>query len=284
MARWVRSLSIGLAALVLLPSPAASAKPAGRAAKAEQSSKRRADRRAKKARGADTRPLSVGSPTDGRLENGVELEPSQALALKRPKGPRWGIDQLVSLLERGAQRVHSRFPGSVLLVGDLSRRGGGDLGGHRSHESGRDADVGFYFVDRAGKPVESRRFRAVDWRGRAADDPSLSFDDARNWALVEAWVTDPSARIEHIFVAKPIRARLLAHARKKGVYLPVLHRASIALKQPSRGLPHDDHFHVRIACPRSQRAVCVAEPPKQSRSQARRALVDQPKGRKNGRQ
>lgn len=227
------------------------------------------------------RPLSVGSPTDGRLENGVELAgASGVLRLKRPKGPRWGIGELVEMLERAAKRVERRFPGSVLLVGDLSRRAGGDLGGHRSHESGRDADVGFYFVDAQGKPVESGRFRAVDWRGRAAGDASLRFDDARNWALVEAWVTDPRARVEHIFVAKPIRARLLAHARKKGVYLPVLHRASIAMKQPSRGLSHDDHFHVRIACPRSQRGVCMADPPKRESSE-RRALVDGAKRRKN---
>lgn len=228
------------------------------------------------------RPLSVGSPSDGRLENGVELTPTAMIKLKRPRGPRWGTDHLVDMLERGAQRVESRFPGSVLLVGDLSARSGGDIGGHRSHESGRDADVGFYFVDAKGKPVESGRFRTVDWRGRASDDPSLRFDDARNWALIEAWLTDPRARIEHIFVAKPIRARLLAHARQRGVYLPVLHRASIALKQPSRGLPHDDHFHVRVACPRSQRDVCLADPPKRA-SRERRALVDRPKGRKNKR-
>jgi penicillin-insensitive murein endopeptidase len=142
--------------------------------------------------------------------------------------------------------------------------------------------VGFYFVDKKGRPAPVRRFRAVDWRGRAADDRSLRFDDARNWALVEAWMTDPRARVEHVFVAKPIRARLLAHARSKGVYLPVLHRASIALKQPSRGLAHDDHFHVRIACPRSQRGVCLADPPKRE-SRERRALVGRGKRGKNER-
>jgi penicillin-insensitive murein DD-endopeptidase len=230
---------------------------------------------------AESKPRSIGTPTEGRLENGVELPQSSSLKLKRPSGPRWGLAELVGLLERGAKRVELRFPGSVLLVGDLSRRGGGDVAGHRSHESGRDADVAFYFVDALGRPVESRHFRAVDRRGRALDAPSLSFDDARNWALVEAWITDPNARVEHIFVATPIRARLLAHARKRGVYLPVLHRASLALKQPSRGLPHDDHFHVRIACPKSQRGACLASPPDRL-PLARRALVHQPKGRNNG--
>jgi penicillin-insensitive murein DD-endopeptidase len=254
-------------------------------ASAAERANSRAQDRAKSVRprapAPESRPKSIGSPSDGRLENGVELTQSGVLKLKRPGGPRWGLGELVGLLERGARRVEKRFPGSVLLVGDLSRRRGGDVGGHRSHESGRDADVGFYFVDARGKQAETRRFRAVDWRGRAVDAPALRFDDARNWALVEAWITDSGPRVEHIFVAKPIRARLLAYARKQGAYLPVLHRASIVLKQPSRGLPHDDHFHLRIACPRSQRGVCLAEPPPPS-SLARRALVDRPKGRKNG--
>jgi penicillin-insensitive murein DD-endopeptidase len=227
-------------------------------------------------------PRSLGAPTQGRLADGVELTASAGLRLMRPKGPRWGTAELIDLIERGARRVGERFPGSVLLVGDLSSRHGGDLAGHRSHESGRDADIGFYFVDAQGRAVQNHRFHAVDWRGRAVSAPELRFDDARNWALVEAFMTDPRARVQHIFVAEPIRARLLAHARSKGVYLPVLHRASIALKQPSRGLPHDDHFHVRVACPPRQADACIAEPPRGGEApEARALLVKRAKGRKN---
>src|SRR5690349_10977335 len=84
---------------------------------------------------------SVGAPNDGALVGGVPLEPSAELRLRWPDGPRWALPSLVSMLERAAQRVGRRFPGSVLLVGDLSRREGGALPGHASHESGRDADV-----------------------------------------------------------------------------------------------------------------------------------------------
>ena len=211
--------------------------------------------------GKDRPSLSVGSPTSGRLERGVRLRAARKkLALKNPRGAVWGLPQLVKMLERGARKVSKRYPGSVLLVGDLSKRGGGRLGGHRSHTSGRDADVGFYFVDKKGEPVATKRFRRVQWDGKAVDAKHLTFDDARNWALVQAWVTDPQARVQHIFVAKPLRQRLLQYARKRGVYLPVLHRAAVAMKQPTRGLVHDDHFHLRIRCPRSQRDVCVSEP------------------------
>jgi penicillin-insensitive murein DD-endopeptidase len=204
--------------------------------------------------------LSVGSPTDGRLEGGIELVSGEGLRLKRPGRARWGLPQLVSLLERGARRVAERHPGSLLLIGDLSRRGGGDLGHHRSHESGRDADVAFYFTDRRGAPVELERFQAVGRDGKTAGPRRLTFDDARNWTLIQAWLTHPRVRVQHIFVAAPLRQRLLRHARERGVSLPLLHRAALALKEPTDGLLHDDHYHVRIACPPRQRGVCVAEP------------------------
>src|SRR5262245_38448216 len=86
---------------------------------------------------------SIGSPTDGRLEGGIVLAPRRELKLKNPQGARWGLPALVGLLERSAERIAQRFPGSTLVVGDLSRKQGGEIAGHRSHESGRDADVGF---------------------------------------------------------------------------------------------------------------------------------------------
>ena len=206
---------------------------------------------------------SIGSPTDGRLEGGIPLAPSRELRLKNPQGARWGLPALVALLERSADRLAQRFHGSVVVVGDLSRRRGGDIAGHKSHESGRDADVGFFFLGAKGEQIPSAQFHVVDADGIAVDDRSLRFDDARNWALVEAWVTDPRARVEHIFVADALRARLLKAARERGTYRPVLNRAAIALKQPTTGQAHDDHFHVRIACPRRSagpQGECVLDP------------------------
>lgn len=221
--------------------------------------------------------LSFGSPTNGRLEGGIEIAGREGLRLKQPTSARWGLPQLVSLLERGARRVRGRHPGSVLLVGDLSRRGGGDLTRHRSHESGRDADVGFYFVDQRGRPAEISRFRAVDLQGRAVGERKLTFDTVRNWTLIQTWLTDPEVRVQHIFVAAPLRQKLLRFARERGVSLPLLHRAALAMKQPRDGLLHDDHYHVRIGCPPRQRHVCVAEPverrnPRQRAQRRRTAL------------
>ena len=95
--------------------------------------------------------LSVGSPNAGRLEGGVHLDLSKPYFRVLPASAagdgRWGLPQLVHMLDRAARAVHKKFPGSVLDVGDLSKKGGGDVLRHHSHESGRDADVGFYVVD-----------------------------------------------------------------------------------------------------------------------------------------
>src|SRR4029450_8679153 len=99
-----------------------------------------------------------------------------------------------------------------LLVGDLSREYGGPLAGHRSHQSGRDADVGFFVTDERGKPQNSRQLRAFDSQGRARDGSGLRFDDYRNWLLVQLWLKDSRADLEYAFGASHLPRRALALA------------------------------------------------------------------------
>lgn len=205
-------------------------------------------------------PRSIGSPTDGALIGGVALEEGAGLRLRWPDGPRWALPQLVSLLQRAARRVHGLYPGSVLVVGDLSRREGGALSGHVSHESGRDADVGFYYSDTEGRPVRPERLLPVSATGQVPAAAELRFDEARNWALVETFLTDRRARVQRIFVAEPLKRRLLDFARRRGAPEAVISRAATALRQPGSGPSHDDHFHVRIACPPGSDPLCVPHP------------------------
>jgi penicillin-insensitive murein endopeptidase len=214
---------------------------------------------------------SVGSPTEGHLEGGVRLADSPSVKMLQGHDRRWGLPQLVGMLERSAAKVRKKFPGSVLRVGDLSRRGGGDVSGHHSHESGRDVDVAFFAMHEGGKPVNLDQLVSFDDSGRAG---RLRFDDARNWALIEAWLNDSQARVSHIFVAAPLRDRLLAFARAQGVPSSLRTRAAFALMQPKGGLPHDNHFHVRIACPPSQRSTCVEYATRESAREAREQRAD----------
>src|SRR6202042_1484525 len=148
--------------------------------------------------------LSVGSPTDGHLAGGAHLEESPWLRgtpCYAGEDVRWGLESLVSLIDHGARSVRKLLPDSVLSIGHLSRKGGGDLDRHASHESGRDADVGFYIHSQTGKPPYPPHFVAFRGDGTAPSWPGAFFDDARNWALVSSVATDPSVRVTYIFDA-----------------------------------------------------------------------------------
>jgi penicillin-insensitive murein DD-endopeptidase len=204
----------------------------------------------------------MGSPTEGHLVDGVRLDEGPAIRIAPVYASgdvRYGTRHLVHLVDRASRQVRHKFPDAVLSVGHLSRRGGGELDRHASHESGRDADLGFYVASAAGKPLYAPAFVPFSGDGKAKAWPGAHFDDAKNWALVEALLTDPEAHVTHIFVAQPLRERLLAYAQRMGVRDTVRVRASETMAQPKGALPHDDHFHVRIACPKNAEG-CVENP------------------------
>jgi penicillin-insensitive murein endopeptidase len=204
--------------------------------------------------------LTVGHPNDGFQLRAKRLTNTRELVVRPSSRDRsYGHPALVLMLRRSARDVATAVPGSVLFVGDLSAKGGGPLSGHHSHQSGRDADVGFYMTDVKGKPVRTRELVAFDGDGKSKDGSAVLFDDLRNWLLVESWVRDRRAGLSHIFVSDPLRARLLKFARSHPKHRAYVEPAMELLKQPENGEPHDDHFHVRISCPAELSDICVNE-------------------------
>jgi penicillin-insensitive murein endopeptidase len=211
---------------------------------------------------------SLGSPTEGHLVGGMHVEETTAVRIvpaDTAGDVRWGLEPLVTMLDRAARQVRRQYPQVVLSVGHLSREGGGEIDQHRSHESGRDADVGFYVRTASGKQLFESHFVPFRADGTAASWPGAYFDDAKNWALVAAMLTDPEARVTHVFVAAPLRARLLAYAEKNGVAASLRLHAAEIMQQPHGTLPHDDHFHVRIGCP-AHMTECVENPAPRART------------------
>jgi penicillin-insensitive murein endopeptidase len=249
--------SFVLAALLLAPSAAlagppppapSKAAPAGKPSKGKRTAHVAAPAKAQR----HTPGRSVGSPTEGHLIGGAHLPDAPYLRIVPVYAGgdvRWGLEPLVGMIDHAARVVRKQFPDAVLSVGHLSKPGGGELDHHASHESGRDADIAFYIKNQAGKAIFEDHFVAFLGDGTAPTWPGARFDDAKNWALVAAMVSDVQARVTHIFVSTPIRARLLAYAEKIGAPPSVRVRASELMAQPHGSLPHDDHFHVRIACP-----------------------------------
>jgi penicillin-insensitive murein endopeptidase len=204
--------------------------------------------------------LTVGHPNAGWQLRAKRLRSAGPLRVK-PNSVQhtYGHPALVLMLQRSAKQLAHVAPGSILVVGDLSSKQGGPLAGHMSHQSGRDADVAFYARDARGRMLVPSEFVRFAENGKARDGREIYFDDWRNWLLVQAWVKDHRAGLSHIFVAAWLRRRMLGYAAHQPAFRKYVARASLLLKQPEDSAPHDDHFHVRISCPRELSDICREE-------------------------
>ncbi len=222
---------------------------------------------------------SVGWANHGRITHGRRIVPSASVRILPGRVLAWGTADLVGLLERTALRVKRQFD-APLTVGDLSAREGGAVGRHRSHQSGRDADVAFFArtdpPHGRSHPVVLEDYVSFDRDGRSLDG-AMRFDTARNWFVVQSLLADPRAHVERIFVSTVLRAVLLRHAREVHAPADIVERAERILVQPARVSPHDNHFHVRIACPAADHGcrtgVWLPPPPPRHRRRARSATA-----------
>jgi penicillin-insensitive murein endopeptidase len=213
--------------------------------------------------------VSTGTTSRGRMRRPAAL-PLTGHGFTVPqrwsdRGFQYGVEELVAAIQRAARKVSGRAKKVLLGVADLSPQRGGKSAWHSSHQSGRDVDLLFYTIDADGHPLappedDMIRFDAdgkpyvrkhttyneLEWERRR-------FDTARNWQLVEALLTDTEVRVQWIFVSEGLEARLLEYAKRKRRPAWLLEYASVVLYNPADAPPHDDHFHVRIYCTRTDR-------------------------------
>ncbi|WP_437724622.1 penicillin-insensitive murein endopeptidase [Sorangium sp. So ce861] len=205
---------------------------------------------------------SIGVPHHGVITDAVELpRQGEGYRLLRSNGVRWGTAGLVAAVQRAAAEVARARPGGEpLLVGDLSARYGGATRGHRSHRTGRDADLLLYALTPDGRPVRSPGF--VDFGpdglariGGAAEAPASSgadeyvrLDVEREWLLVKSLVRSPDAHVQWLFVARWLEALIIEYARALGEDPELVWVAESVLLQPGDSTAHADHIHLRVAC------------------------------------
>jgi murein endopeptidase len=184
-------------------------------------------------------PLSIGTPDSGLLLNPVPFSPGLLWTVRNPSES-WGTEETIAFIVTAIEAVEARYPGSPrLVIGDLSNPRGGRLNRHRSHQAGRDADIGFYF-----QRGEVESFLAP--RRKDLDLP-------RTWALVRALVTETD--VERIFVDRSLIAVLYQHALAEGEDRSWLN--DIFGRTGEKGIiqherRHKDHLHVRFYNPQAQ--------------------------------
>jgi penicillin-insensitive murein endopeptidase len=192
-------------------------------------------------------PLSIGTPDAGLLVNPMPF-PEGPYWTVRDRDEAWATDETIGYIVAAIEAVQARYPGSPrLVIGDLSNPSGGRLNRHKSHQTGRDVDMGFYY-----QRGELDRFLTA--RKKDLDLP-------RTWALVRALVTETD--VERIFVDRSLISVLHAHAVEEGEDRGWLD--DIFGRTAEKGIiqhekRHKDHLHVRFFNPRAQEHGRVVYP------------------------
>jgi hypothetical protein len=136
---------------------------------------------------------SIGTPTRGFLFGGVELPESEGI--KHEGGYAWGTELVIRSIERAVREVRRCFPNTPRLrVGDISRDKGGWLRPHRSHQSGLDVDLGYYYRIPVG------------WYEKAT---ASNLDLPRTWAFVRAFIE--GGNVDTIFMDLTVQRFLKAY-------------------------------------------------------------------------
>lgn len=196
--------------------------------------------------------VSVGTVSTGYLVNAAALplpaRDYRILPRQHQRGLVYGSQELIELLQHAGHQLYQKHE-RPLWLGNIGQRGGGDIRWSVSHNSGRDADLAFCYVDPQGQPVDPPDLVQLDHNGHSLKyDGYYRFDTRRTWTLVKALLTWRGAHLQYIFVSNPLRKMLLDHARQRREPLWLQQRAAEVLAQPGGAAPHDDHLHVRIYC------------------------------------
>lgn len=183
--------------------------------------------------------ISVGFADAGRVINAVQLAKGDAWEVVLPTYA-WGTLETIDALTAAAEAVRAEFPSAPpLRVNHIGKKEGGYLRPHKSHQSGRDADLGFYYKNGANPgALRGQRHQLIDL--------------AQNWVLLRSLITE--ADVQVILVDRRIQKVLFDYALSIGEdreWLDrIFHDGARAVVQHARR--HRDHFHVRFYSPRSQ--------------------------------
>jgi len=189
-----------------------------------------------------SRSESVGKSSKGRLKHGRQMPKRGPGFMRKNDKAAWGTDETVAILSWVAVEMTRRFPGTVaMVIGDLSDEDGGRLPPHLSHQSGRDADIGYYFT--GNKKL-----------GHFKTATRKNLDVEKNWTLIELMLN--TGQVQYLFIDRRFHKLLFRQAKEMGwpeEDARRLFEAPIGKAKKSgiiRHIPgHKHHLHVRFRCP-----------------------------------
>lgn len=184
--------------------------------------------------------IAVGKPQHGTLKEGERLGEGPGWHLKKPTRV-WGTNETVTHLMTCIPRVKDKFRKGTgdIVIGDISKKGGGFLAPHKSHQNGLDVDIGYYLN---GKKHSELVFKNADPK---------NIDARRTWHLLQCFLD--TRDVEYIFVDYSLQKSLFNQARRSGMKKRQL--KEVFQYPRSRGIhkgiirhqqSHKNHFHIRF--------------------------------------
>jgi penicillin-insensitive murein DD-endopeptidase len=197
-------------------------------------------------------PVAIGDYSAGCIRGARALPlTGEGYQVVRPERRRYfGHPDLVDFLRKLGEGAKAAGLGRILL-GDLGQpRGGPAPGGHASHQTGLDVDIWYWAPPQALlKPLPPATLAGLHAR---------SVLDGKTQTLA-AREADRVATLLRLTASDPRVARMFVH--------PIIKRSLCARPDPDRSwlgkvrpwFGHDDHVHVRLACPAGS-SHCVSQP------------------------
>ncbi len=202
---------------------------------------------------AESTSQSVGRTNAGKLVNGIRLPCGKQYAWYcRTPRKSWGTKETVGAIMEAVEAVNLKFSNTHrITIEHISSEKGGYLYPHKSHQSGRDVDIGFYF-----------KKQPYDGPKRFLDSTKHPLDYPRTWALLRALLSpaNPAHRVQHIFLDYKTQ-ELLVRWAKRTKKNPALIKQMFQYPSGRRKLTgiirhvkgHKGHLHVRFGCPKDDK-------------------------------
>lgn len=175
-----------------------------------------------------------------------QLPPADGLYERWDPNRSWATAHVISTLQTVAERMALELPlADPLMVGDISRRGGGRMEGHSTHQLGIDLDVGL-FMDDGRQPL-----------GGFVEVQSQRLDVYATWTLMRAFLD--TGQVQHILLDQSLIDRLREYVlydvgldknEVNAIFPPPTRRLTWAVRGVVRhAVKHKDHLHVRLVPP-----------------------------------
>lgn len=193
-------------------------------------------------------PVGFDGPAEnvGRYMANWQLPRADGLYERWDADRAWASAHVISTLQVVAERMALELPlADPLMIGDISRKGGGHMMGHSTHNLGIDVDIGL-FMDDGRQPL-----------GGFVDVPPQHVDVSSTWILIRSLID--TGQLQFILLDQSLIDVLRDYVLHEvgldrdlvdSIFPPPTRRLNWATRNVVRHAPnHRNHLHVRLVPP-----------------------------------